>query len=971
MTLSDPTVRQVTATTAEVSVTTNESGGTMYWIVDANGTQPTAAQIKAGQNAAGSPATASGNYAVTDVGAQPWQPVSGLTALTTYYVWFVQNIPDAFTQDFQSAQLGPFTHTRASAATGEDYQGIVQTVGNDVPVFLGAQWTGSEWVAPPDGVAIGLQYELAATNRLNTDWSNAAWVKNNLANAGNTLTATAGNGTALQTYTAGAATRTFSVDIRRVTGTGDVQITVDGGTNWVTVRLLDSRQRFTLAATAANPQVGIRIVTSGDAVEATFPQLEDTGYATSRTDGTRALPRVQALTTAIPDLPDAGLTNNFCVQFVWQAPGNGILGTSDNRIFELTNAAGGDAVTIRGANSTTGIRYNVWRGGATVLSAASSVAAVEPGEIVDFRFRYSSTQGLHFWQSDKGLIRRFEGTATGQPDTLGMTTITLGDRIQGGRPYAITPMFLRIVPQDLSDAEIESWPTPSMPGDGTSILTRKRMTSDTVPNATMYHLTDTMSPDGQRIALQGYSSGGDGICRVVDLDGANYKRISDGSETTYNGHCDGAWHYNGDRYYLHGGTFYANVSDQTTGRLETVTDAYWPRISPDNTKIAYLNYRTDDGNLTDPEWRFYNLATGALIKTMPIPFDTTLDVSYGWFGPDHLWFLTGSDRRASLYVDYATGTVQGDIRPDGVKMLHRILSEQAYRLGPGLNTGRIAGHNPKFDVANVDVESGSRQIQALGNRQQDALVPTPQGTHSKFTRDGRYLCVENDIPNVGVLSIFDLQGTEPSYQVCRFRDAERIDADVPESWREYPQPHWSLDGTKLYWHDNWTSEPTTQREVYTCTVRLPDAPTDPVFNAGAVTFQPGARHYETNEYLLFRDGTLVSNISARKHYIDIAMTDSSTDAPFTSIPAHIDGFEYFEVEAPDGNGPNEIIRMTPSSGPPGGRTITRGEFGTTPSAHWIGARVWVYTGAHGFTGETDGELAVVAVEHSGLRSDGG
>jgi hypothetical protein len=85
-----------------------------------------------------------------------------------------------------------------------------------------------------------------------------------------TLAATGANGTVTQSLTAVAASHIFSVWLRRKTGTGDVDITCDSGGTWVTQSItLDWAQySVTQTLTAGTRTPGIRIVTSGDEVEA-------------------------------------------------------------------------------------------------------------------------------------------------------------------------------------------------------------------------------------------------------------------------------------------------------------------------------------------------------------------------------------------------------------------------------------------------------------------------------------------------------------------------------------------------------------------------------------------------------------------------------------------------------------------------------------------------------------------------------
>ncbi len=125
-------------------------------------------------------------------------------------------------------------------------------------------------------------------------FDNAAWAKTTTTVTANviaapdgtttadTLTASGANSTTLQTYTAVAQPYTFSVWIRRRTGTGTVQITADG-TTYSAVTLTSAFTRFetTITPTAGSRTAGIRIVTSGDAVDVWGADLEIGSTATT------------------------------------------------------------------------------------------------------------------------------------------------------------------------------------------------------------------------------------------------------------------------------------------------------------------------------------------------------------------------------------------------------------------------------------------------------------------------------------------------------------------------------------------------------------------------------------------------------------------------------------------------------------------------------------------------------------------
>jgi hypothetical protein len=96
------------------------------------------------------------------------------------------------------------------------------------------------------------------------------------------LTASAGNGTLIQDLgVIASAAKVFSVYLKRATGTGDIDLTLNGGTGWTTVAVTSSWARYSITATLADPDVGIRIVTSGDAVYAYGGQVEAAAFASS------------------------------------------------------------------------------------------------------------------------------------------------------------------------------------------------------------------------------------------------------------------------------------------------------------------------------------------------------------------------------------------------------------------------------------------------------------------------------------------------------------------------------------------------------------------------------------------------------------------------------------------------------------------------------------------------------------------
>jgi len=148
---------------------------------------------------------------------------------------------------------------------------------------------------PVTGECLGRSVWESRTNRClhSEDFGNAAWVKTNVTVATNQtiapdgtltadqLTASAGNGTVIQDLGAVAsAAKTGSLYLKRYTGTGNIEITLNGGSTWTAVTLTNTWTRFNLTATLADEDFGIRIVTSGDSIFAWGGMVETGAFMT-------------------------------------------------------------------------------------------------------------------------------------------------------------------------------------------------------------------------------------------------------------------------------------------------------------------------------------------------------------------------------------------------------------------------------------------------------------------------------------------------------------------------------------------------------------------------------------------------------------------------------------------------------------------------------------------------------------------
>jgi hypothetical protein len=148
---------------------------------------------------------------------------------------------------------------------------------------------------PVTGECLGRSVWESRTNRClySEEFDNAAWVKTNVTVAANQtiapdgtltadqLTASAANGTVIQDLgVVASAAKTGSLYLKRYTGTGNIEITLNGGSSWTAVTLTNTWTRFNLTATLADEDFGIRIVTSGDSIFAWGGMVETGAFQT-------------------------------------------------------------------------------------------------------------------------------------------------------------------------------------------------------------------------------------------------------------------------------------------------------------------------------------------------------------------------------------------------------------------------------------------------------------------------------------------------------------------------------------------------------------------------------------------------------------------------------------------------------------------------------------------------------------------
>lgn len=233
------------------------------------------------------------------------------------------NIPNSATGNGHYYEV---TTAGTSAASAPDFSSATSV--DDTVVDGTVTWTNRGLYTIGGWLA-----EAGATNLClhNRDQTNASWVKSTMTaaldqvgkdgkpNSASSLLATAANATSLQAFTIGSAVKDASFWLKRITGTGNIDITIDNGSTWTTKTLTTDWNRFDVSQILANPVIGIRIVTDTDKIAIDFAQLEATAFRTSEIE-TEITSESRESTNTWPQFPVGNIDDDhgsIIVDYVW------------------------------------------------------------------------------------------------------------------------------------------------------------------------------------------------------------------------------------------------------------------------------------------------------------------------------------------------------------------------------------------------------------------------------------------------------------------------------------------------------------------------------------------------------------------------------------------------------------------------------------------------------------------------------
>jgi hypothetical protein len=357
----------------------------------------------------------------------------------------------AFTTMNSTADLtaAGFTFTRSSSATYINASGLLVVAGSNVARF--------DYDPTNVGTPRGLLIEGSATNLIchsetfassggSNNWTTSSATLGSLifedpegTFTAPSLFASASNGTLLNNAGLSSAQRTFSIWLKRVNGTGNVQLTLDNST-WTTVTITPNWARYQITATSTG-HVGIRLQTSGDGVHIFGAQLE-TGSAassyivTGTSTGNRAADECQLL-----NLTTMGFNANAGTIYI----DVGSRLNSSGRTYTFLPTSGTADQIFEGGGSA----LNVYTSGAFVAQlSGSTINAQKIAAAYATNDFASSTNGASVLTDTVGIL----------PTTL--TKLTIGGSIANPAGYFSGRIrVLKYWPTRLSNAQLQALTT--------------------------------------------------------------------------------------------------------------------------------------------------------------------------------------------------------------------------------------------------------------------------------------------------------------------------------------------------------------------------------------------------------------------------------------------------------------------------------------------------------------------------------
>jgi hypothetical protein len=279
-----------------------------------------------------------------------------------------------------------FTFTRATTATRVNASGLIESVASGI-LRLDYPIGGGCPAALIDASAQNLVLQSRDLS-VSGNWtaSGVTAVKNAVgadgtASGATTLTATAASGTITQALSHASQSRIFSAFIRRVSGSGAIQLTTNGGTNWDTVTVTTAyTQLASVARTVASGTVGIRMIASGDVIEVDYTQGEVGPVATS------PIPTTTASATRNADVCSVSGVSGYIGQTEGTIYWEGAINSIDRIFFSLTSGTSNSQVVRLQTTGAGQMQLIVLSG--TIQANISTTGAITVGQFYKVAVAY-------------------------------------------------------------------------------------------------------------------------------------------------------------------------------------------------------------------------------------------------------------------------------------------------------------------------------------------------------------------------------------------------------------------------------------------------------------------------------------------------------------------------------------------------------------------------------------------------------
>lgn len=330
--------------------------------------------------------------------------------------------------------------------------------GNTVASNVVTEATGASLTLTAAGISVfGAATHIALHNR---DLTNAAWVKgatatvakdqtgaDGVANSASRITAGAvlATNTVLQTVTLASSSRSQEAYIKRLVGTGTVEMTTDNGTSWINITssITASWTRIRIPVqTVTNPVFGFRLTTNADAIAVDY--VTNTSVVDApviQTAGAAVTVNADVITATQP----AGMTEGtLYVRAI------GPVGPQDYRAFMQIDDGTNNERAVLFANITDAkSSYIITDGGASQVSDLAG-----PAWTAGVSGRAAGRYKLNDSNSAFNGTARTADTSCTMPTT---TTIRIGSTLGAGLESANTVLqYTALYRRGFSDAELVS-----------------------------------------------------------------------------------------------------------------------------------------------------------------------------------------------------------------------------------------------------------------------------------------------------------------------------------------------------------------------------------------------------------------------------------------------------------------------------------------------------------------------------------